>query len=218
MNALLMPISSATQPAQPSRSGAASPSNPLARRGTRSRSNTANSLTDRFSRIMEEPPLDPPPKINSRIPSGQNSPRREMPGFDFSSGARPIPSRTQSGFEGPTSLGNGTSTPPDMRPLSRVPTDSSQISNMRLNLRATKSKDSGYGANVFEDANSEESDGNGNGFSGLEQRRAPSFSAGQDWASGKKAPPPPPPSRAKKPPPPPPMKRSALSTSEVPHY
>jgi len=208
-------------PTQPSRSGADSPSNmnPLARRGTRSRSNTAGSLTERFSRIMEEPPLEPPAKISSRLPSGQNSPRRELPGFEL--GSRPIPSRTPSGFEGPTSLGNGTSTPPDMRPLSRVPTDSSQISNMRLNLRATTSKDSGYGANVFEDADSEFNDhGNGNGHR-YEQTRSPSWSMGAnqpDWATGKKAPPPPPPSRSKKPPPPPPMKRSALSTSEVPHY
>lgn len=168
---------------------------------------------------MEEPPLDPPAKISSRLPSGQNSPRRELPGFDIP--GRPIPSRSHSGFEGPTSLGNGTSTPPDMRPLSRVPTDSSTISNMRLNLRATQSKDSGYGANVFEDADSEISDsGYGNGH-GIGQTRSPSWSQGAnggDWATGKKAPPPPPPSRAKKPPPPPPMKRSALSTSEVPQY
>ncbi|KAM0719247.1 hypothetical protein Q7P37_005152 [Cladosporium fusiforme] len=212
-----------TQPT--SRSGAASPINGLARRGNRSRSNTAGSLTDRFSRIMEEPPLDPPAKISSRIPSGQNSPRRELPGYDFS-GARPIPGRSQSGFEGPTSLGGGSgSTPRDdspMRPLSRVPTDSSQISNMRLNLRAVKSKDSGYGANVFDDADSEVNDfGNNHSNGGYEQSRSGSMSMGSnasDWATGKKAPPPPPPSRAKKPPPPPPIKRSALSTSEVPHY
>lgn len=111
-----------------------------------------------------------------------------------------------------------------MRPLSRVPTDSSQISNMRLNLRAVKSKDSGYGANVFDDADSEVGDfgnGNGNGNAAYEQSRSGSMSMGSsapDWATGKKAPPPPPPSRAKKPPPPPPMKRSALSTSEVPQY
>jgi hypothetical protein len=167
---------------------------------------------------MEEAPLEPPTKISSRLPSGQNSPRRELPGFDIPS--RPIPNRSQSGFEGPTSLGNGASTPPDMRPLSRVPTDSSTISNMRLNLRSTQSKDSGYGANVFEDADSEVNDssyanGHGHGYG-----RSPSWSQtqGADWATGKKAPPPPPPSRAKKPPPPPPMKRSALSTSEVPHY
>jgi hypothetical protein len=90
---------------------------------------------------------------------------------------------------------------------------------MRLNLRSTQSKDSGYGANVFEDADSEVSDaGYGNGQS---YGRSSSWSQNNnngDWASGKKAPPPPPPSRAKKPPPPPPMKRSALSTSEVPHY
>lgn len=213
---------STTQPT--SRSGAASPINGLARRGTRSRSNTASSLTERFSRIMEEPPLEPPAKISSRIPSGQNSPRRELPGFDFASGARPIPTRSASGFEGPTSL--STSTPRDaspMRPLSRVPTDSSQISNARLNLRATKSKDSGYAANVFDDADSEVGDfGYGNDaeqYQRQQQTRSASLSNGQqDWATGKKAPPPPPPSRAKKPAPPPPMKRSALSTSEVPQY
>ncbi|KAL1590539.1 hypothetical protein WHR41_00598 [Cladosporium halotolerans] len=197
--------------AQPiSRSGAASPIPNPARRPNRSRSNTASSLSDRFSRIMEEPPLDPPAKISSRIPSGQNSPRRELPGYDFSTpattSARPIPSRSFSGFEGPTSLG---STPRDaspMRPLSRVPTDSSQISSARSNLRAVKSKDSGYAAgNVFDDGDSD----------GAEELVG---SNGGDWAAGKKAPPPPPPSRAKKPPPPPPMKRSALSTSEVPQY
>lgn len=190
---------------------------------------------------MEEPPLEPPAKISSRIPSGQNSPRREHPGFDFgsnsSTGARPIPSRSASGFEGPTSSSfSAASTPRDaspMRPLSRVPTDSSQISNARLNLRATKSKDSGYAANVFDDADSEVSDLGGGGYyygNGSEQypqqqqTRSASLSNGQqqqqqpDWATGKKAPPPPPPSRAKKPAPPPPMKRSALSTSEVPQY
>jgi hypothetical protein len=213
-------LTSDLRPTQPSRSDSPSNMNPLARRGTRSRSNTAGSLTERFSRIMEEPPLEPPAKISSRLPSGQNSPRRELPGFEL--GSRQIPSRNPSGFEGPTSLGNGASTPPDMRPLSRVPTDSSQISNMRLNLRATKSKDSAYGANVFEDADSEFNDhGHGNGHGYEQQTRSPSWSMGgnpPDWATGKKAPPPPPPSRSKKPPPPPPMKRSALSTSEIPHY
>lgn len=93
---------------------------------------------------------------------------------------------------------------------------------MRLNLRAVKSKDSGYGANVFDDAGSEVGDyENHNNSNGYEQPRSGSMSMGSsapDWATGKKAPPPPPPSRAKKPPPPPPMKRSALSTSEVPQY
>ena len=68
---------------------------------------------------------------------------------------------------------------------------------MRLNLRSTQSKESGYGANVFEDVDSEVSDaGYGNGAS---YGRSPSWSQNNngDWAAGKKAPPPPPPSSPK---------------------
>lgn len=55
-------------------------------------------------------------------------------------------------------------------------------------------------------------------FGSLRSQSA-SFAEAGAVGSVKKAPPPPPPSRAKKPapPPPPPMKRSTLSTSQVPH-
>jgi len=198
---------------QPSRSATASPVNGLPRRTTRSRSNTASSFTDRFSRIAEDEPFDPPSRISSRLPSGQNSPRRELPGFDLPS--RPAISRAQSGFEGPTSLGGRDGSPAGMPRLSRVPTaDSSTIASARSNLRITKSRESN---NVFDDADSEVGDF-GSSYDPPPQSQ-PHRTTSWGMGAQKMAPPPPPPSRAKKPPPPPPpMKRSALSSSEVPQY
>lgn len=204
---------------QPSRSNTASPVNGIARLGPRSRSNTASSFTDRFSRIAEDEPFDPPSKISSRLPSGQNSPRRELPGFDLPS--RPVASRTQSGFEGPTSLGVRDGSPAGMPRLSRVPTaDSSTIASVRSNLRITKSRESN---NIFDDADSEVSDLSTSlpsQYDPPQPHRSTSWSMNaQPDVGAKKMAPPPPPSRAKKPPPPPPpMKRSALSSSEVPQY
>lgn len=189
---------------------------------TRSRSNTATSLADRFQGIEEEP-LEPParPTISSRLPSGQNSPRRELPGFDLP--VRPAHTRTAT-FEGPQSLGRAGS-PAPMPRLSRVPTDPTLIMASRSNLLVTK-RDSTVG-DVFGDdyesmdgdrAYGERSESPVSSF-GAMGGRTPSWSTGDNGASatGRKMPPPPPPSRSKKPPPPPPLKRSALSTSEVPY-
>jgi len=190
-------------PMRGDRSGAASPVNGIPRRPTRSR---ASSLAQRFGDIAEDEPLEPPSRqtITSRLPSGQNSPRRELPGFDLP--VRPMNNRSVSGFEGPTSLGRESSAAAMPR-LTRVPTEPTQILASRSQLRVTKRNDS-YGADVFGDDQSDISE------APTELTRTTSY--GQD--GGRKMPPPPPPSRAKKPPPPPPMKRSALSTSEVPHY
>ncbi|KAK3676330.1 hypothetical protein LTR78_003604 [Recurvomyces mirabilis] len=199
---------------QPSnRSDTASPVNGIARRGTRSR---ASSMTQRFAGIAEDEPLEPPsrPTISSRVPSGQNSPRRETPGFDFP--IRPAAQRAASGFEGPTSISRNES-PAGMPRLSRVPTDPIALmaaaTGGRDGLRVSK-RDSQIG-NVFGDDQSDYSTEPSSAFDRLQHSRTSSFSQ-QD--GGRKAPPPPPPSRSKKPPPPPPLKRSALSTSEIPHY
>ena len=205
-----------SQLSQPGRSGASSPVNGLPRRGTRSRSGTNGSLAERFGRIAEDEPLEPPsrPAISSRLPSGPNSPRRELPGFDLP--VRPVNGRSNSGFEGPTSLGHGRDgSPVGMPRLSRLPTEPTQLLAGRSNLRITKNREP---SNVFGDENDSETSESPSDY---QHSRATSWSVqGMDAAStGRKAPPPPPPpSRAKKPPPPPPMKRSALSTSEIPRY
>ena len=196
-------------------SGTASPVNGgTMRRNTRSR---ASSINDRYGRIDEDEPLEPPqPQIGARVASGTSSPRREMPGFDL-----PVRSNARStstpGFEGPTTL-NRADSPAGMPRLARVPTEPSQILGARSHLRITKSREaapSSAGGDVFGDDQSDYSDQLN------EHHRATSWSTMANDGNGsttKKAPPPPPPSRAKKPPPPPPMKRSALSTSEVPNY
>ncbi|KAK4540910.1 hypothetical protein LTR36_008418 [Oleoguttula mirabilis] len=197
------------------RSGAASPVNGLGRRPNRSR---ASSLVQRFGDIAEDEPLEPPvrPTISSRLPSGQNSPRRELPGFDLPT--RPINNRTTSGFEGPTSLGRAES-PAAMPRLTRVPTEPTQLLAGRSQLRIAKRDGQAGGPDVFGDDQSDYSDSPASAFE--QHSRTASWSASsafsQDSGGARKMPPPPPPSRAKKPPPPPP-KRSALSTSEVPHY
>ncbi|KAK6435692.1 hypothetical protein LTR95_008116 [Oleoguttula sp. CCFEE 5521] len=199
----------------PSRSDTTSPVNGLARRGTRSRSNTASSFTaGGFPRISEEPVIEAPARISSRLPSGQNSPRRELPGFDLQMPSRPTVGRTNSNFEGPSA--RDVSPAGGMARLSRVPTaDSVSISAARLNLRNTQAPASQYGGssggNIFDDDSHSEAHSDGSDFMPSNQRR-------QSWVDGRKPPPPPPPSRAKKPPPPPPLKRSALSESQVSQY
>jgi hypothetical protein len=100
--------------------------------------------------------------------------------------------------------------------LTRVPTEPTQLLGARNGLRVTK-RDS---QNVFGDEASDLSDS----ASDFQPSRSATWSlAANDGGSGvdriakKPPPPPPPPSRSTKPPPPLPMKRSALSTSEVPH-
>ncbi|KXL43270.1 hypothetical protein M433DRAFT_156183 [Acidomyces richmondensis BFW] len=203
-------------PAQASinRSGTASPVNAIQRRNTRSR---ASSLTQRFLGIAEDEPLEPPqrPVINSRVSSGQNSPRRELPGFDL-----PVRSanRVVPGFEGPAARGRELS-PAGMPRLTRVPTDPSHILNARSTLRVTKRENQTGGGDVFSDDQSDVSTEAASSV--FDQSRGGSWTQStvtHDGSGRKGPPPPPPPSRTKKPPPPPPMKRSALSTSEIPKY
>lgn len=194
------------------RSSAVAPS-PGPRRGPRSRSNTATSMRN----IEEEAPTVDFRGIpmRPRLPSGQSSPRREHPGFGFAA-EKPALNRNAT-FEGPRSLRDNS--PAGMPRLTRVPTDSSMLS--RSNLRPVGRRES----DVFGDP-----DEDGDYYDKRSVSPAPSFgstpsrttSASYNQESAlsngmKKMPPPPPPSRSKKPPPPPPLKRSALSTSEVPY-
>ncbi|KAK5008370.1 hypothetical protein LTR60_005463, partial [Cryomyces antarcticus] len=107
----------------------------------RSRSNTAHSFYDR-NNAEDEPPM-PEPRItirSNRLPSSSaaNSPRRELPGFDFSgpSPTRP-PNNRSTTFEGPRSLQRDTS-PAPMPRLTRVPTEPSVLTANRSQLRQVK--------------------------------------------------------------------------------
>ena len=204
--------------AMPNRSGTSSPVNGGGyRRNPRSR---AGSLADRVGSIAEdESPELPmrPPTIGSRSTSGQNSPRRELPGFDL-----PVRSvaraTTATSFESPTSLAAAAAardhSPHAMPGLTRITTEPT-----RSNLRIQTARDQSPSHNVFGDDNS--SDQSDTPSSIVSQRKASILStAAQDGSmisTTKRAPPPPPPSRATKPPAPP-LKRSALSASAVPRY
>jgi hypothetical protein len=194
----------------------------------------ASSVADRYGRFAEDDYYDPPrpPQISSRIGSGANSPRRELPGFDLP--VRPSYRSNSSAFEGPASREqpyareqpsyNRDFSPAPMPRLERTLTDTSLMQGARLNLRPTQSRNDGQAAAGgdgygYSGENSDHSDSHSS--YGDHPQRTPSWvTTSQEGNVGitKKAPPPPPPSRAKKPPPPPPMKRSALSTSEVPGY
>lgn len=195
----------------------------MATRPARSRSiNTAHGYADRFNPVEEEPEPEPARITIPKLSSRSRSPGPESPG---GYAIRPSLSRTST-YESTT---NGYRDDSPARRLTRVPTDSSVISNGRSSLRPVRQ------TNTFAD-DYEDDYAPPNG-SYRRERSPPSpatSSAGSirgngsvmsrtaSWSaegSTKKAPPPPPPSRAKKPPPPPPpMKRSALSASEVARY
>lgn len=185
----------------------------MSRRLSRSR---ANSFTQRYGSIAEDDVLDPPTRstIPSRLPSGQNSPRRELAAFDFSAAPRPPANpRALAAFE-PTS--SRSASPVHALPprLTRAPTDpTTHLLAGRSGLRAAAN-----GAEPGEDVFGDDARRDLTAFERLERSRTGSFSSADAVATKKPPPPPPPPSRSKKPPPPPPLKRSALSTSEIPRY
>lgn len=183
------------------------------RRVPRSRSNTTTS----FRGIEEEESVaELRIPTRSRVPSAQASPRRELSGFDFST--RPVMASRGATFEGPRSLQRDASPALSIPRLSRVPTETSVLSG-RSQLRSIKRENSnGNGTDVFgdpeEDALYGSSYERSESPAGFSMSRSTSY---QENGNGiRKMPPPPPPSRSKKPPPPPPLKRSALSSSEVP--
>lgn len=194
-------------------------------RTTRSRSNTAHGYAERFNPVEEEPEPSPPRMTIPKLPSRSRSPAPDMAGSPGAYALRPALSRTSTH----DSYANGRDDSPARR-LTRIPTDSSVISN-RNNLRPVRQQNAfaddheddeynGTGSNSRRDRSPPSPDHSSQG-SGRVMSRAASWSqidAGAASTGGKRAPPPPP-SRAKKPPPPPPpMKRSALSETTVTRY
>jgi len=186
------------------------------RGGPRSRTNTINSFRNIEEEDNEFLPVMP---IRSRVASAsasvQSSPMREKAGFDFP--VKPAFSRNMT-FEGPTTIRRDDS-PASLSRLSRVPTETS-IASGRSQLRPSKSRD--VQSDVFGDENVDDrydtdTRSNSPDYATSVASRSASYSR-QDSAisASRKMAPPPPPSRSKKPPPPPPLKRSALSTSEIP--
>lgn len=209
------------------------------RRATRSRSNTAHGYAERYNPVDEEP--IPEPRITiPRLPSRNMSPSHDYQSSGSYS-SRPSTNRANTA-DGPSRITRDMSPAPIPR-MSRVPTDSSVIMANRAQLRPVKraTTTTDTFADPYEDEY-QESNGYKRGRDrsppspatshGSIPSRAASWTTGEITGAGagagagaggaiggKKAPPPPPPSRAKKPPPPPPpMKRSALSSSETPHY
>lgn len=223
--------------ANAARSPPASLANP--RLAPRSRANTLTRVPT--TSTIDEEYLDPRPRIRSRATSAANSPRHELPNFDFSpskfspsrsvlsdSPARPIISRTATE---PHNLRTSVE-PHNLRLPIRTVTTPQHQSQRRIGER-DRPVDV-FGDDTVHDTTSSSPDERdyGNGMDDRSSSPATSYTPSisrttsstalnendRSMLGGKKqAPPPPPPSRASKPkaPPPPPMKRSALSQSNV---
>lgn len=184
------------------RSNSRRPSQPRSRQNTLSRVPTHGTIDE--DETLQAPVA--PFRISSRPGSGANSPRNELPGYDFGGG----------------SVARAT-------PLSRATTNESIVAH-RGNLRPVKRQE------VFSDGQDETgSNSSGDGYMDRADSPATTYSQGGasglisrngSWSTlderaklaKKAAPPPPPPSRSTKPkpPPPPPMKRNAVSSGAAP--
>jgi hypothetical protein len=180
------------------------------------RSNTAHSYSDkRHSAAEEDEEYSPPsrgaiaPPIGSARSSRGPSPRRDVPDL----AVRPNFSRTVTA----DSANENREYSPIGAKLSRVPTEpTALLTGSRLALRPAGHRDQ-------IDQDRDERFFNTRSDSPTSISSVPSRTA--SWSTvdtmspgGSKKIPPPPPSRAKKPaPPPPPMKRSTLSTSQIPN-
>ncbi|KAE9983664.1 hypothetical protein BLS_009657 [Venturia inaequalis] len=187
-----------------------------AKKSTRTRSNTIHSYSGRQTAPDEEEEYSPPsrgaiaaPGIGSARSSRGPSPRPSMPDLSV----RPSFSRT---VTHDSASENREFAPIGGAKISRVPTEpSALLTGGRLALRPTAHRDQA-------DQDRDERFSNIRSDSptatiGSLPSRTTSWSTVDTTPGGSKKIPPPPPSRAKKPaPPPPPMKRSALSTSQIP--
>ncbi|KAI9844326.1 MAG: hypothetical protein M1837_005630 [Sclerophora amabilis] len=204
------------------------------RRNNQPRAGISRSYTDQYSSHDDQPSMPPPetrPSIRSNRAASSNvveSPTRELPGL-YVARSRPGSERSST-FEGPTKLRR--SPPPrESQPMARVATEPPQLSKIRPQTRpltriATNQDtfgDPSDDSTVSNDSPDryfrERSVSPATSYGSTPSRNMSSSTLNGGFSSGKKAPPPPPPCRSKKPPPPPPpMKRSALSTSDVPAY
>lgn len=164
------------------------------RKPARSRSNTTHSYSDRFDVVEEEPA----PKVQI----GSISSVRESP--------RPMYHRSVTADDSVSRARDYSPTPSSNR-LSRVPTEPTGM----LARAALRPVAANRGADLDDDGSIHSRSDSPTASLGRIPSRNTSWSTDAS-TGGKKAPPPPPPSRSKKPPPPPPMKRSSLSTSEIP--
>lgn len=189
-------------------------SNSAQRRNPRSRASTVSAYRNQDDESLAVP-------IRSRVASAQasthNSPTRQRSIQDLYSSGRPtIGSRTNSSSLEPAPRSHSIRDPSpagSLPRLSRVPTDSSIRSH---SLRPIRTRDSVTDeGNVFGDHAASPTRGE---YAEHYYARSGQPSPAPSEGSRRMAPPPPPPSRSKKPPPPPPLKRSALSTSDVPLY
>lgn len=186
----------------------------------RSRSNTQRSYTDRFD---DDDRGLTTSKYNSRTgDSRTGTPRRDL------SPAMELPHRPNFNRSNTDTSYASRGGADDGGALRRVPTEPTAMLAGRSQLRSAAIRN----ADLFDDPSDESAYGNGSSspdrYMGERSdspattlsSRSTSWAAntgGQQSAGGRKAPPPPPPSRKKPAPPPPPMKRSALSTSDVPY-
>lgn len=194
------------------------PSLTNARPAVRSRTNTLTRITT--NPTIEEEYLDPRPRIRSRATSNANSPRHELPGYDFSP-VRASPSRSYLSESARPMITRTTTEPQNLRLPVRTTPQQRRVSERGGPVDV-------FGDNVDNDATSssperdygtERSDSPATSYAPSISRHASFSTLGENDRGGlgnKKAPPPPP-SRSTKPkaPPPPPMKRSALSQSNV---
>lgn len=182
------------------------------------RSNTAHSYSDkRHSAPEEEGEYSPPsrgaiaPPIGSARSSRGPSPRPSMPDLSV----RPNFSRT---VTSESASENREYSPIGGAKLSRVPTEpGALLTGSRLALRPAGHRDQ-IDQERDERFSNTRSDSPTASLGSMPSRTTSWSTVDTMSPGGSKKIPPPPPSRAKKPaPPPPPMKRSTLSTSQIPN-
>ncbi|KAF2422073.1 BAR-domain-containing protein [Tothia fuscella] len=175
----------------------------------RTRSNTAHSYTDRFNEVEEEPEPAPRVTIPKRGARTGSPPDQARPNYQRSYTSSSVQNTASRDYS-----------PVGMQRLTRVPTEpTALLAANRSNLRPVNRTRDDYSPDRTDRfVNNNDRSESPTTSHGSTPSRVSSWAASDNGSleGRRKAPPPPPPSRAKKPAPPPPMKRSALSTSEIP--
>ncbi|KAI9677452.1 MAG: hypothetical protein M1817_006406 [Caeruleum heppii] len=203
------------------------------RRNGRPHGNSSRAGFDRYNTSDDEttPIPEPRPSIRSTRTTSSlhgNGARHELPGMHAPPSARPAAPRSSTTEMSRSTYRDGAASP--VPRMTRVPTDPPTLPKTRSQLRQVSqvttrgdvfgdpADDSPISNSSPEQSYGERSISPATSYGSAPSRNASSTTLHGTFANGRKAPPPPPPSRAKKPPPPPPpMKRSALSTTNVPY-